>query len=195
MIGARALLKKLSLGTVFKGGKYLILAAMLVTLLFPVFWMLVSSFTSNKYLLSLPPHFIPLEASLNNYIKIFHNEQYLNYFKNSFITAGGTVVVTLVIAVFAGYAFSRYRFRGKNMMLTSILMVQMFPIVAILISLYTFYFRWGMLNTYHGLILADTTFCLPLAITLMKAFFDTLPRSLDESAKIDGAGSDPPGRA
>ena len=63
----------------------------------------------------------------------------------------------------------------------------MFPIVAILISLYTFYYKWNMLSTYRGLILADTTFCLPLAIFLMKGFFDSLPKSLDESAKIDGA--------
>jgi multiple sugar transport system permease protein len=64
----------------------------------------------------------------------------------------------------------------------------MFPIVVILITLYTFYVRWDMLNRYRGLILADTTFALPLAIMLMKAFFDTIPRSLDEAARIDGAG-------
>ncbi len=62
------------------------------------------------------------------------------------------------------------------------------PIVVILISLYTFYMRWNLLNTYRGLILIDTAFALPLAINLMKSFFDTLPKSLDESATIDGAG-------
>ena len=66
--------------------------------------------------------------------------------------------------------------------------VQMFPIVVILISLYTFYFNWGMLNTYRGLILANTVFCLPLAVSLMTSFFYTVPKELDESAQIDGAG-------
>ena len=181
-------MKKSATAVFLSAGKYLLLAALAVVLLFPVFWMIISSFTLNKYLLNLPPHFIPLEANCNNFVKIFHTPQYINYFKNSFITAGGTVCLTLIISMLAGFGFSRFGFRGKNMMLTSILMVQMFPIVAILISLYTFYFRWKLLNTYYGLILADATFCMPLAITLMKAFFDTVPRSLDESAKIDGAG-------
>ena len=112
----------------------------------------------------------------------------MRYFINSFITAGGTVLTVLLVSVPAGFSFSRYRFRGRNAILTSILSVQMFPIVVILISLYTFYMKWNLLNTYIGVILADTTFALPLAITLMKSFFDTLPRSLDESARIDGAG-------
>lgn len=100
----------------------------------------------------------------------------MRYFINSFITAGGTVLTVLLVSVPAGFSFSRYRFRGRNAILTSILSVQMFPIVVILISLYTFYMKWNLLNTYIGVILADTTFALPLAITLMKSFFDTLPR-------------------
>ena len=109
--------------------------------------------------------------------------------KNRFLrTAASAVLTVLLVSVPAGFSFSRYRFRGRNAILTSILSVQMFPIVVILISLYTFYMKWNLLNTYIGVILADTTFALPLAITLMKSFFDTLPRSLDESARIDGAG-------
>ena len=73
-------------------------------------------------------------------------------------------------------------------MLSAVQSVQMFPIVVILISLYTFYKQWGMLDTYRGVILADVTFALPLSISLLKSFFDTVPNALDESAKIDGAG-------
>ena len=98
------------------------------------------------------------------------------------------VLTVLLIALPAGFSFSRYDFKGKNVILTTIMSVQMFPIVVILISLYGFYMRWNLLNTYLGVILADTTFALPLAITLMRSFFDTLPHSLDESARIDGAG-------
>jgi multiple sugar transport system permease protein len=157
-------------------------------MLFPVYWMLISSLTPTKYLMSLPPNLYPREANLRSYGKIFSNAQYLTFFKNSFIVAAGTVLLTLVLSALAGYAFSRYRFRGHNALMTAILSVQMFPIVAILISLYTFYYKWELISTYRGLILADTTFCLPLAIMMMKGFFDTLPRSLDEAAKIDGAG-------
>ena len=93
----------------------------------------------------------------------------------------------MCIAVPAGYAFSRYRFPLKGSIMTFIMSVQMFPIVVILISLYTFFMKWDLLSTYRGLILTDTAFALPLAINLMKSFFDTLPKSLDESATIDGA--------
>ena len=168
--------------------KYLSIAALITVLLFPVYWMLVSSLQPKHRLMNLPPRFWPVEGSFANYAKIFTKPEYIGYFRNSFIVAIGTVLLVILISTLAGYAFSRYNFFGKNFVLTSVLSVQMFPIVVILITLYTFYVRWDMLNRYRGLILADTTFALPLAIMLMKAFFDTIPRSLDEAARIDGAG-------
>lgn len=168
--------------------KYIVLIAIVVVLLFPIYWMVVCALMPTHYLTVLPPHFIPVDVTLENFVSIFTTPKYLTYFKNSFVTAFGTVALTLLIAIPAGYAFSRFQFRGKNTLLTTILSVQMFPIVVILISLYAFYMQLNMLSTYRGLILADTTFALPLAITLIKSFFDTVPRSLDESAKIDGAG-------
>ncbi len=169
--------------------RYALVIVITLTLLFPALWMLLSSLQPSHTLMHVPPTFtITAESSLDNYVKIFSKPEYVRYFINSFITAGGTVLTVLLVSVPAGFSFSRYRFRGRNAILTSILSVQMFPIVVILISLYTFYMKWNLLNTYIGVILADTTFALPLAITLMKSFFDTLPRSLDESARIDGAG-------
>ena len=169
-------------------GKYLAIAIVVVVMLFPIYWMVVCSLMPSHYLTVMPPHFLPTEFTLENFSTIFTTAKYLTYFKNSFITAGGTVAITLLIAIPAGYSFSRFKFWGKNAILTTLMSVQMFPVVVILISLYMFYLRLNMLSTYRGLILADTTFALPLAIMLIKAFFDTVPRSLDESAKIDGAG-------
>lgn len=168
--------------------KYSMIAVLIAVLLFPVYWMVVSSLQPKHRLMNLPPRFWPVEGSLENYAKIFTKPEYIGYFRNSFIVAIGTVLLVLVISTLAGYSFSRYGFWGKNFVLTSVLSVQMFPIVVILITLYTFYVKWDLLNSYRGLILADTTFALPLAIMLMKAFFDTIPRSLDEAARIDGAG-------
>lgn len=168
--------------------RYVFVLLLICIVLFPVYWMFVSSFMPNSYLMSLPPHFLPENPTITNYIKILSNNQYLTYFKNSFLVSSSTVILCLIVSILSGYGFSRYSFKGKSVAITSILTVQMFPVVAILISLYTFYQQWGMLNTYRGLILADTTFCLPLSVTLLKAFFDTIPRSLDESSKIDGCG-------
>lgn len=168
---------------------YVIIILITLLLLFPVLWMALSSLQPSYKLMQMPPTFtLSGESGFANYVKIFSKPAYVRYFINSFITAGFTVVTVLLISIPAGFSFSRYRFKGRNLILTTILSVQMFPIVVILISLYTFYMKWRLLNTYAGVVLADTTFALPLAITLMKSFFDTLPRSLDESARIDGAG-------
>ena len=143
--------------------RYALVIVITLTLLFPVLWMLLSSLQPSHTLMHVPPTFtITAESSLDNYVKIFSKPEYVRYFINSFITAGGTVLTVLLVSVPAGFSFSRYRFRGRNAILTSILSVQMFPIVVILISLYTFYMKWNLLNTYIGVILADTTFALSL---------------------------------
>ena len=88
----------------------------------------------------------------------------------------------------AGYALSRYRFPLRKTIMSTLLSVQMFPTVAILITLYTFFVQFKLTNTYLGLILACLCVSLPLSVWMMKSFFDTIPRSLDEAAKIDGCG-------
>ena len=167
--------------------KYVGIVVILIILLFPVYWMLNCSLLSSSTIMTMPPTFWPKEFTLKNYVQIFNNDSYMCFFRNSFIVSFGTIAVVLMVAIPASFALSRYEFRGKHAMLSSISSVQMFPIVVILITLYGFYNSWGMLDTYRGLILADTTFALPLAITLLKSFFDTLPKSLDEAARIDGA--------
>lgn len=169
--------------------KYIAIAALILILLFPVYWMLIGSVRPYYALISLDDvAFYPKDFTIENYIKIFSQAKYIGYFRNSFIVSGGTVLAALLIAIPAAYSFSRFKFHGKGAVLSAVQSVQMFPIVVILVSLYTFYKQWGMLDTYRGMILADVTFALPLSITLLKSFFDTVPTALDESAKIDGAG-------
>lgn len=168
--------------------KYAVLILTVGIMLFPIYWMVVCSVMPTHYLTVLPPHFVPVDVTVENYVQIAMTPKYVAYFRNSVIVAVGTVLATLLLAVPAGYAFSRYKFKGKSMLLSGIMSVQMFPIVVILASLYIFYTKLGLLSTYPGLMLSDTTFALPLAITLVKSFFDTVPKSLDESARIDGAG-------
>jgi len=121
--------------------KYAFTVLLVCIVLFPIYWMLVSSFMPNSYLMSLPPHFLPKNPNFANYIKIFTNNQYLTFFKNSFLVSSSTVVLCLIVSILSGYGFSRYNFKGKGFAMTAILTVQMFPIVAILISLYTLYLK------------------------------------------------------
>lgn len=168
--------------------KYLGIAAILVVLLFPVYWMINCSLMPTSSIVATPPAFWPQNLTFRNFTQIFLHADYIGYFKNSFIVAFGTVAVVLLVTIPSSYALSRYQFPGKHFILSAISSVQMFPVVVILVTLYGFYNAWGMLDTYRGLILADTTFALPLAITMLKSYFDTLPKSLDEAARIDGAG-------
>ena len=167
-----------------KIAKYVVIAIILFVLLFPVYWMINCSLLPSNVIMSVPPRFFPINATLKNFSQIFTRASYLRFFQNSFIVSFGTIAIVLLVAVPASYALSRYNFFGRRVILSSVSSVQMFPVVVILTTLYGFYNSWHMLDTYRGLILADTTFALPLAITLMKSFFDTLSKSLDEAARI-----------
>ncbi|MFD0713553.1 carbohydrate ABC transporter permease [Paenibacillus sp. GCM10027626] len=167
---------------------YLLIAVIIAIFMFPIYWMVVSSFRDNAALMSYPPSFLPLDGTWDNYLKLFGETKHLIYFRNSVIVAGGTVAIALFISIFAGYAFSRYRFRFKSTLMTAIISVQIFPVTVIMISLFTFYRDLGLLNTFAGLILADIVYSLPFTIWFIKSFFDTVPVTLDESAQIDGCG-------
>ena len=168
---------------------YLLLVLSIGAFLFPVYWMVISSFKNNSALISWPPSFSPVFSNLDNYITIFGNTKYLTYFKNSLITSGGAVVISLFVSVLAAYAFSRFRFRFKNLLMTSLMNIQVFPVTVIVISLFTFYTKLGLQSTYQGLILAELVYSLPFTVWFLKAFMDTVPFSLDEAARIDGCNS------
>lgn len=167
---------------------YIITALFLILFLFPVYWLVISSFQTNGDIMKFPPHFLPQSITLENYTLLFQDVKYFTYAKNSAIVSLMTVLCCLLISIFAGYAISRYRFKGKNLLMTSILNVQIFPTTVIMISLFTFYSDLNLLDTFTGLIIANSVFTLPFAIWFLKAFFDTIPVSLDESARIDGCG-------
>ena len=154
--------------------------------LFPVYWMVIASFKDNSVLISWPPDFSLSFSNLDNYRTMFGNAKYLGYFKNSLITSAGSVAISLMVSVLAAYGFSRFQFRGKNLLMTSLMNIQVFPVTVIIISLFTFYSKLGLQSTYQGLILADLVYSLPFTVWFLKAFIDTVPVSLDEAARIDG---------
>lgn len=167
---------------------YLLIIAVLIIFLFPVYWMMVSSFQPNSALMSLPSKFWPKELFLDNYKMIANNMKYLVYFKNSVIVASLSMLFSIAASLFAGYAFSRFRFPCKSAFMTIIMNIQIFPVTVITISLFTFYSKMGLMDSYAGLVLANIIYSLPFTVWFIKAFFDTVPVSLDESAKIDGCG-------
>jgi multiple sugar transport system permease protein len=155
---------------------------------FPVIWMLSSSFKSNRNIFAYPPRFIDSTFSLNSYVAVFRNPVELGYFLNSYIVAISVVIITLVIALLAAYTFSRYEFRMKSVIRVVIIGVQAVPPVTLLIPFFGIMVALKLFDTYQGLIITYVVFTLPYAIIMMTAYFDGLPRELDEAARVDGAG-------
>lgn len=179
---------KTNRGAVALAVRYSLLLAQLAVLLFPIYWIALGSLRTNSQITALPPRLLPSGSlEFSNYTRVLGQTRFLTYYKNSIIVSGSTIVLCAILGVMAGYAFSRYRFAGRQIAMTSILSVQMFPLVAILISLFEFFRAYNLINSRIGLMLAHVTICLPFAIWFLKAFFDGIPRELEEAAYIDGA--------
>lgn len=155
----------------------------------PVLWMLSSSFKSNREIFELPPRLLTESFSLDSYVSIFTDPEKVRFFLNSYIVAGSVTVLTLIVAIQAAYAFSRFEFRGKRILNVVIVSVQAVPPITLLIPYFGLVVALGLYNTYPGLILTYMVFTLPYAIIMMTGYLNTLPRELDEAVRMDGAGS------
>ncbi|MEW1960260.1 carbohydrate ABC transporter permease [Kineococcus sp. NPDC059986] len=155
---------------------------------FPVAWMLISSFKTNTEVFAYPPRIITKGFSLDAYTAVLSDPTKLRFFLNSYLVALSVTLVTLVVAVLAAYAFSRYEFRGKGLVTTVIIGVQAVPPITLIIPYFSLIVALGLYNSYLGLILTYTVFTVPYAVIMMTSYFDTLPRELDEAVKVDGAG-------
>lgn len=169
--------------------EYLILAVILLFLMFPLYWVLMTSFKTNMEAYRFPPTMVPEAPNVNSYISLFTEDNFFFiYYKNNFIVSGVTAAITLILAIMSGYALSRFKIRWNRWIVAAFLSAQMFPIVSRMISLYDLLGKIHLINTRAGLILALTAAMLPFTITLMASFFDGIPRELEEAAIVDGAG-------
>jgi multiple sugar transport system permease protein len=156
---------------------------------FPVFWMLVSSFKTNTEIFAFPPRIITKGFSLDAYAAVLTDPEEIRFFINSYVVALSVTLVTVVIALLAAYAFSRFEFRMKKALNVVIIGTQAVPPIALLIPFFGLMVTLGLYNSYAGLILTYVVFTLPYAIVMMTGYFNTLPRELDEAVRVDGAGS------
>lgn len=137
---------------------------------------------------------IPSHFTLTPYADIWDTVPLADYFVNSIIVAGAATVFSVAIAIFAAYAVSRYDFRGKRAFTVTVLSTQMFPGILFLLPLFLIYVNIGnatgiaLFGSREGLILTYLTFSLPFAIWMLTGYFDSIPRELDEAAKVDGCG-------
>jgi arabinogalactan oligomer/maltooligosaccharide transport system permease protein len=174
-----------------------------VVSLFPVWFVLSAAFNREDSVSGTS--FLPTHFTLANFTNILHNtvpdqasqgvvdSQFLRWFLNTLIIAVVTAIFTVMLGALAAYAFSRFRFRGRRMGMLALLLIQMFPQLLLIVALYLIVLNVGSvfgvigLNTYTGLIVVYLGGSLGVNAWLLKGFFDTIPKELDESARVDGA--------
>ncbi|EGR1511905.1 sugar ABC transporter permease [Vibrio vulnificus] len=171
------------LGTVIV---YLFLTLNALLVLGPVLWTILASFKPGNNLFS--SSFGEWAFTLDHYQTLFTNTPYLDWYKNTFMLATANMLISLVIVTMTAFVFSRYRFQGKRNVLMSILVLQMFPAFLSMTAIYILLSKMGLIDTYLGLLFVYVTGSLPFMTWLVKGYFDAIPTSLDEAAKIDGAG-------
>ncbi|SDY31193.1 arabinogalactan oligomer / maltooligosaccharide transport system permease protein [Evansella caseinilytica] len=167
---------------------YAIIAIMFVIILYPLLWALGLSLNPGRGLYGAS--IIPENWSLEHYKWLFFDPRsnYLTWYKNSLIVAVATSFFATFIVCLVAYAFSRYRFKGRKNGLYAFLLLQMFPVLMAMVALYILLSTVNLLDTLIGIIIVYVGGAVPMNAFLVKGYFDTIPRELDESAKIDGAG-------
>ena len=155
----------------------------------PLLWVLDESLKPGSDLAATPPLAFPSHVTGQSYPQAFNDHPtFAGNIKNSVIIAGAATLLSLIVGCSAGYAIARLRFRFRGTILSGVLAVTMFPPVAILGPLYVFFYQRHWIDTYQALVIPNVVFTLPLTIWILTTFFRELPRELEESAKVDGAG-------
>ncbi|MBW5447598.1 ABC transporter permease subunit [Cohnella sp. CFH 77786] len=166
---------------------YVILVGFSTYCLFPFLWMVVTSLKPTDLIRSTNPSFWVPHPTFEHYDNVLTRSSFLTFFKNSMVISVTVTLAALLVSIFAGYTLSRFmRFHGIKAVSFAMLLSQMIPGVLLLIPLYLTMKNLHLLNTSWSLILAYTTFTVPLCTFMMKSFFDSVPLEMEESAEIDG---------
>jgi multiple sugar transport system permease protein len=172
-----------------KFGTWVGFLLILLWCLFPVAWILSLSFKSEAETAVGSPQFLPSDPTLDNYSAIFDNPDFRQALINSFGISLISTLLSVIIATFAAYAIARLEFKGKRLVLSLALAIAMFPVVALVGPLFDLWTRFGLFNTWPGLIIPYMSFTLPLAIWTLSAFFREIPWEMEQAAQVDGATS------
>ncbi len=165
---------------------FLVMPVLGLVMLFPIAWMFVVSLKSEAETYRTPLTWIPHEPTFANYVSMWQALEFARYFQNTLIVAGVTTLLAILVAAPAGYAVSRFRFRGRDAFSGFLLASQMFPRVILIVPYFITMRMFGLVNTYTALILIYVAFAVPFCIWMLRGHFASVPVELDEAAMLDG---------
>lgn len=178
------------LQNIFSSNRKLLLSliglVMVSIYLFPVYWMVISALKTSSEIFARPPTFVPLSATLDNFLWILSQPKLVSYLTNSFIIAGFSTLITLVLGAIGAYAMARWRSWIVDTALVLVLVMQAFPEALLATPLFLLFKQIDLLNTYAAVILATSTKTLTLALVVLRPMFSQVPEELEEAAFVDG---------
>ena len=160
-----------------------------VIFLFPIYWMIVSSFKSSGEIFSSSPSLVPKSLYLDHYAELFRNADFLVYIKNSLIIGIFSMAGAILLSAPLSYALARKRMRGLGVILFVLIIIQMVPGNSMALPLYAMFSRWHITNSYLGVVLANITSSLPFIALVLRTSFLGIPAVLEDAAKIDGCSA------
>lgn len=180
--------KKLTIGRIMlKIFVYLLLILISIIVLIPILWIVGSSLNPGDSLYTST--MFPKNPTFIHYKELFTKTDFPIWYKNTLKIATANMILSVILTTSSSYVFSRFKFRGKKASLITILVLQMFPSFLAMTALYVLLWQIGLLNTHWGLILVYAGGQLPYNTWLIKGYFDSIPKSLDEAARVDGASN------
>ena len=180
--------RRISAGLVVR---YAALVGTLILTIFPLAWLVITSLRYSSEIFATPVHMIPGSVTFSQYVAVFSQYGLANYLWNTIIVSLATVVTVTLLSVPCAYAIARFRLPGQKLVVSLLLIMRMIPVVALAIPLFAVFAKVGMLDTLSALILTHTAAKLPIAIWLLMGFIQDLPKEIEESALMDGAGTLP----
>ncbi|WP_125574929.1 carbohydrate ABC transporter permease [Levilactobacillus angrenensis] len=162
----------------------IVMSLLILIVVFPFLWLLLSSFKYEKDIITYPPHIFAGKYTFQNYIKVWDTIPLLGYVKNTVVFAGATMIISLVLDSMTGYALARMEFKGKTAFYYFVMVTMMIPFMVYMIPLFIEMNKMNLLDTYTGLIIPRAT--TAFGIFMMRSNFVGLPRDLDEAARLDG---------
>jgi multiple sugar transport system permease protein len=166
--------------------KVIYLAIYLMIMVFPLYWIIITSLKPQKDIFSFPLKYWPERFTLDNYIHIFKISKFHIYIGNSLLVAITSAVIVLVIAILSAYVLARFKFRGHRQVMLAFFATQMLPGFVALAPLYLMMSNMGLINNRISLVLMYTVGLIPFSTIMLRGFFERIPSSLEEAAMIDG---------